>query len=223
MLVYAAAFFENFFHKIMQGLILIFEYEEMANIESFSNIIVNLIVICGGVIGILYCRQLRDKQMNATFSYLTQLQVRVNKLYNLYSNYGEEIMERYVPKNIRRQDVNAKSSFIDDIIQEFAENAAETLKFLRETGEQMPASREWPFYFSLLLDFLSDAEHLANIQFNKWASDEDIKQKQEYYKKHKENLNNIIQAIDKRQKYLTNKIFRKRFVLKNIIQNNNHM
>lgn len=214
-------FFRNFFHKIVQGLVLVFEYENMANIESFSNIIVNLIVICGGVIGILFCRQLRDKQMNATFSYLTQLQVRVNKLYNLYSSYGEQIMDRYVPISMRRQDVNARTPFIEDIIKEFAENAAETLKFLRETGEQMPASREWPSYFKLLLDFLSDAEHLSNVNFNKWASDGDIMQKEEYYNKHIENLNNIIQAIDKRQEYLTNRIFGKRFALRRNNTKNN--
>lgn len=212
------AFSSNFFHNIIQGFYLLLECDDMGNLESFSNIIVNLIVICGGVMGILYCKQLRDKQMNATFSYLTQLKVRVKKLYNLYSYYGKEIMDRYVPENKRRHDINAKTPFMDDIIKEFAENAAETLSFLRETGEQMPASREWPIYFDLLLDFLNDAEHLSNPQFNKWASDEDIMQKEDYYKKHKENLCNIIKVVDQRQKYLTNKIFSKKFSLKKLLK-----
>lgn len=201
-----------FFHIIQQGIDSMANFAGMSNIESFSNIIVNIVVIIGGVAGILYWKKLRDKQVNATFSYLTQLQVRIDKLYTIYTEYNTEIMERYIPQLKRRQDINAKTPFIDQIIIEFAESSAETLKFLRTTSEQMPASKEWPTYFRMLLEFLGDAEHLSIETFHKWASDEEIAEKRDKYNEaHKNNLKNIIEAIELQQIYLTQKIFKHEF------------
>ena len=80
--------------------------------------------------------------MNAAFSYLTQFQVRLKTLQTLFIEYENQIMERFIPETKRREDADAISSFINEIINEFSRNALETLKFLQESQEQMPASKD---------------------------------------------------------------------------------
>ena len=48
----------------------------------------------------------------------------------------------------------------NEIIDEFSRNALETLKFLQDSQEQMPASKDWIDKYELLIEFLLDAGHL---------------------------------------------------------------
>ena len=170
-----------------------------SNVETISNIVVNIVVVLGGILGLLYYRKLKEKQMNAAFSYLTQLQVRLKTLQTLYISYENQIMERFIPETKRREDADATSSFINEIIDEFSRNALETLKFLQDSQEQMPASKDWIDKYELLIEFLLDAGHLSMPTFYKWIDDDNKQSRTKYIQKHKKNLEELLNDIKAEQ------------------------
>lgn len=193
------AYFDEILNKInsLTGMISVNNF--WSDVETFSSIMVNIIVILGGILGLLYCKKLKEKQMNATFSYLTQLKVRLQILQTMYATHENEIMERFIPETKRREDACAKSSFINDIVDEFSRNALETLKFLQESQEQMPASKDWVDKYEILIEFLLDAEHLSMHTFYKWIEDDEKQERDSYLQKHKKNLNELLSDIKTEQ------------------------
>ena len=181
------------------------------NAETVSNIVVNAFVILGGVLGLLYYRKLKEKQMNAAFSYLAQLQVRLKTLQTLYISYEDQIMERFIPETKRRVDADSVSSFINEIIDEFSRTALETLKFLQESQEQMPASKEWTDKYEILIEFLLDAEHLSIQTFYKWIDDDKNQLREKYLQKHKKNLAELLSDIKREQEKNIEKMFQSKF------------
>lgn len=193
-------YFYKFFHTLAS-------YDDIQNIESYTNIIENLIIFVGGIMGIIFWRRLRNKQENAIFSYLTQLQVRIKTLYEIFEQYHTSIMERFLPQTSRRTDITSQTTFIDGIIRSFVTEADETLKFLEKTDDQMPASKNWPQLFNCLIEFLLDAKYLSMDTFYKWPQGNYEQLKDNYYNKHIENLKSILAAIDENQKKIIKHIF----------------
>lgn len=180
-------------------------YNGMDNIESFTNSVANTVVVIVGISGIFYCKKLKEKQMNATFSYLAQLQVRVKSLYDLFDIYQDNIMERlYLPRE-RKEDLTDLTPFIEDLIEQFSSLADETISFLRQTDEQMPACREWPELYSRLIVFLNDMRQISNKNYHKWYKPSG--ETEQYKKIHVNNMKLILDAIEERQKEITKKIF----------------
>lgn len=210
MLIYDA-YFEEIINKINSLIDMIAMNNFWGNAETISNIIVNIVVTLGGILGLLYYRKLKEKQMNAAFSYLTQFQVRLKTLQTLFIEYENQIMERFIPETKRREDADAISSFINEIINEFSRNALETLKFLQESQEQMPASKDWINKYEILIEFLLDAEHLSMPTFYKWIDDDENQLRDRYVKKHKKNLAELLNDIKKEQQKNIKKIFQSKF------------
>lgn len=192
-------YFEEIINKINSLMNMVSVNNFWSNVETISNIVVNIVVVLGGILGLLYYRKLKEKQMNAAFSYLTQLQVRLKTLQTLYISYENQIMERFIPETKRREDADATSSFINEIIDEFSRNALETLKFLQDSQEQMPASKDWIDKYELLIEFLLDAGHLSMPTFYKWIDDDNKQSRTKYIQKHKKNLEELLNDIKAEQ------------------------
>ena len=204
-------YFEEVINKINNLNDMIAVNNFWTNAETVSNIVVNAFVILGGVLGLLYYRKLKEKQMNAAFSYLAQLQVRLKTLQTLYISYEDQIMERFIPETKRRVDADSVSSFINEIIDEFSRTALETLKFLQESQEQMPASKEWTDKYEILIEFLLDAEHLSIQTFYKWIDDDKNQLREKYLQKHKKNLAELLSDIKREQEKNIEKMFQSKF------------
>lgn len=200
-------YFEEIIHKIDNITEIIEPSTFWGTFETISNICVNVVVVVGGVLGLLYYSKLREKQANAVFSYLTQLQVRIKILYVLYTTYKNQIMERFIPETKRRSEPDSTSSFIDKVITEFAQYASETLDFLKESQEQMPASEDWSNKYEILIEFLLDAEHLSIKTFYKWINDDAGKQREDYVTTHTKNLEKILHDIKTEQGKNIKKMF----------------
>ena len=210
MLIYDA-YFEEIINKINSLVDMVAVNNFWSDVETISNICVNIIVILGGLLGLLYYRKLKEKQMNAAFSYLTQLQVRLKTLQTLYISYEDQLMERFIPETKRREDADAISSFINEIVDEFSTNALETLKFLQESQEQMPASKDWIEKYEKLIEFLLDAEHLSMHTFYKWIDDDDKQLRGKYLQKHKKNLDDMLSDIKTEQEKNIERMFHTNF------------
>lgn len=195
-----------FFHIILYVIHKIGDYNGMDNIESFTSSVANIIVVIAGIFGIFYCSKLKERQMNATFSYLAQLQVRVKSLYDLFEIYQDSFTERlYIPKERRSEDINNFTSFKGDLIEQFSSLADETLNFLKQTDEQMPACREWPELYTRLIAFLNDMRQISNKNYHKWLKPSE--ETEQYKKIHANNMKLILDAIEERQNEITKKIF----------------
>ncbi len=182
------------------------------NVESFSNIITNIIVIIGGVFGILYLQKLREKQIDATFSYLARLKIRLQYILDIMIKYKLQILDRFIISNKRRNSIAnvATSSFV---LEQLALRSKETIQFLMDSDDQVPASENWLEYCDILLEFLEDCEKLLEKDYYKWVPDKDTdteKLQEEYYEKHKTNIELMLNSIRNNQKEIQEKLFKKR-------------
>lgn len=173
--------------------------EILTNSNTIVNIFVNIFVMVGGILGFNYVRQLREKQKNSAFNYLTRLNVRIRNLYALLSTYKNDILNYILPKEDRRELTPEKSIIIPKVINSLAQNAKEILIFLKNEEDQMPAQKGWVKSFNDFVDFLICLEQIEStpssvLKFN--------------FQHNLNNIHDIIEMIESRQTYLEDEIFK---------------
>ena len=177
---------------------------------AVCQLIMVLIGIIGGVMALNYLSKLRQKQKDATFNYLTKLNVRVEYFYQMLLQYKETIMDCYVPVTCRREAAGAEIAMLENMKKRYVKNAEETLLFLKNENEQMPAKKGWTEHFNLFLKFLIDCEQMSETTYFKWRGTEENLQeiKENYYLEHLKNMEAILKMIQERQEELEDEIFR---------------
>lgn len=181
----------------------------IADILATTDIIVNIIVIIGGILGFNYIRKLREKQVDSTFSYLMRLNVRLKYFYEVLDTYKEEIMDCFVPENCRREISANRIHLVANVIKHLSESAQETLEFLMNENNQMPAQEGWTDHLNLFIEFLIDCEQLNQTVYFKWSDENNLDaQKEKYYTDNLKNIEELIEMVKGRQTKLENKIFK---------------
>lgn len=180
------------------------------SIDAIINIAIGIISIIGGLLGIFLLKTLREKNLNATLGYFSRLKVHIHLLKSTFDNYHTEILYRFIPENSRVDSDHTKSSFISDIICNFSNEASDTLTFLKNEDNQMPADNNWMAKYDILLDFLEDMKQIKQCKFYKFDMSDDFDEiADEYYKKHSENLSNMLKSIENHQNKIQNKLYKK--------------
>ncbi len=174
-------------------------------LEIIVKIIVGIVAIIGGVIAIMYFRKMREKRLNASFCYLSRLKVRINYLYNTFSDNSEDIIYRFIPEAERRLPDTAKSLFINNIIKTFSNNANETLNFLKQQDDQMPSKRGWTKWFDVFIDFLEDCQNIGDEKYFKW-NNLDKNKMNEYITLNLKNMKKMLDSIIEYQIEVESKI-----------------
>lgn len=175
--------------------------------DSAVGIVVNVLVIIGGIVGFSYIKKLREKQKDSTFSYLTKLSVRINCIYHIVINNRNDIAERFINISNRRIPCADKIKSTYNAIEILSQNASETLKFLMNEDNQIPAQKGWIKSLNLFVDFLIDCEQLKNPTFFKWMNgNENQSDIDKYIEKHIKCMDRLIKMIRKCQIDLENKI-----------------
>lgn len=183
----------------------------LMNVDTIVNIIVNIIVIIGGILGFSYIKNLREKQIDSTFSYLTKLNIRLNYFHELLIVYKDEIMDYFIPEDYRREISADRISLITEMIRCFSENAKETLKFLMYEDNQLPAQKGWINCFNNFIVFLIDCEQLNQNTYFKWTARDDLEeQKEKYYNNNLKNIEHLLEMVHVRQSELEDNIFENR-------------
>ena len=158
----------------------------------------------------IYIRKIKEKQIDATFSYLTRLNVRLKFFNDIFITYGEEIMDCFIPENYRREIVPDRISLVSERIKDLAENAKETLKFIRDENNQMPAQKGWVDKFNTFVEFLIDCEQLDQSIYYKWSiMDEYEEKKSQYYEENSKNIQELLRMVHERQIKLEEEMFKK--------------
>ena len=142
----------------------------LAVTDSAVGIVVNILVIIGGIVGFSYIKKLREKQKDSIFGYLTKLSVRINCIYQLVINNRDDITERFIDISNRRIPSANKIQSTYNAIEILSQNASEALKFLMNEDDQIPAQKGWTKCLSLFISFLIDCEQLKNPAFFKWTN-----------------------------------------------------
>lgn len=179
----------------------------LVNTDTFFNIIVNIIVILGGILGFKYIVKLREKQIDSAFSYLTRLNIRLEYFHEILAAYKDEVMDRFLPENHRREIAVNRVSLVANTIMHLSESAKETLKFFRDENDQMPAQEGWVDCLNQFIKFLIDIEQLDQDSYFKWIGS-DTQEKELYYNKNFQNIEALLEMVYNCQCDLEKNIFK---------------
>ena len=122
-------------------------------LESYCNIISDILVGVVAIIGVGCLKPLKDKTLSATFNFWSQLRVRLltikkwleqdcGLLDNLYSPESKININILTPEDTR--------------IMEFKKNVQSTLEFIENSNDQMPAYIGWSKDYSQMIAYLED-------------------------------------------------------------------
>lgn len=158
--------------------------------DTIVGIIVNTLVILGGVLGFSYIKKLREKQQDNIFGYLTKLNVRIDCIYQIVINNKDVIVEQLINTSNRRIPGANTVQSTHIIMENLSQNASETLKFLMSEENQFPAKKGWTKCLNMFISFLIDCEQLKNPSFFKWMNREDSQEDIDKY------MNNITKCME---------------------------
>lgn len=154
----------------------VLKYVTLTNVSEVSKVFLNITTGVCAIIGIGYLRKLREKRNLSVYSFWQQIRVRIGAIcswlesdYSLINNlYTPEI--RLVRESELTEDPNR--------IEEFKKLAIQTLEYIKQTPDQMPAYRGWTEDYTVIIEFLDDVIRydISNPDnFFKFIKDDDIK------------------------------------------------
>ena len=188
--------------------------EIVVTIKNASDIFVNAVVIVGGAMGISYIWRAREKQKEATFGYLTKLNIRLIELRKALVDFKAEIMDCFVPADYMREIPGDRIRLITDVRAHFSSEASETLQFIKKEDSQFPAQKGWSKEIEKLIGFLVDCERIQYKSFF-CVSGENSEQvdeaKEKYYEGILNNINKLIKMVGERQEKLEEELFENLF------------
>lgn len=173
-------------------------------ILNYVDIMLKILTGVVAIIGLRYIKPLKDKTLGATFTFWSQLKIRLIRikvrieadkgiLKNIYAKDNRDIVEELSP------DINRVKDLKKDI--------EDTIDFIRQTPDQMPAYQGWSKDYFKLLFMLEECVvyDICNNEkyFKRITSDED---RIDYRIEICTIIDNICEGIDKMQNELEKQI-----------------
>lgn len=177
-------------------------FENARKILDFS---LELTGIIATILGINYIRDIRQKQREATFSFLSKLRVRLDYLESILKTYKSEFLDslsRTTDDEIKDKNPFSQQKMCD--LEEWCEN---TLQFLRDEENQYPAAKGWSAHLCVLIDFLSVCKNISNKEYYYWDDGTNDEEKNAYYNYHVNNIREMTQMISDLQYKMENVLF----------------
>lgn len=174
---------------------------------DYTNIIIKIVTGGVAIIGLSYIRPLKEKTLSASFTFWSQLKVRLMRikvrleadngiLENMYAKVNRHSGEKLLP------DISRVKELKCDIV--------DTINFIKKTPDQMPAYQGWgKDYFKLQLmleecivyDICDSEKHFKKISDGKNVIDNQ--------KEMCDLISKICKGIDERQEELEKQIVKK--------------
>lgn len=177
-------------------------------VESVVNIIVAIIGGACAVKGICYIGALRKKRLSGTFSFWIQLRVRIEELHQaLLANHS--IINGLYSNDTRMQWEQSGAPTTDKAVERFYANAQETLYFIKNVSDQIPADDTWLKEYMKFVGFLIDI-----IQYDirdsdcnfKFHDGEKLEQRKQYVEDICETMSQLLKTIEKQQNLVASRI-----------------
>lgn len=184
------------------------DVSQSINWIEIVNCIFSFVTLIGGAWCFVLVRRLKEKQMDATFSFLTRLGFRIKLIYNALENYHLEILDTLCIPTSRNSSSDDNNSYTEKIVENFLINTKETLKLVLNSDDQVPVKEGWTQCYNLFVEFLDIYTRTEDNNYYLWANDCNT-QKDAFYKKHKENMKQMLDDIQAKQKELEKKLSKK--------------
>lgn len=175
-------------------------------VEKCVNIGVNVFTGVVAIIGIGYIKPLKDKTRAATFTFWSQLSIRLTVI-RKWIEHDNGILDNMYSSNAKMGwSILAPDT---DRIKQFKEIVQATLDYLEETSDQMPAYKGWSEDYTKLIEYLSDIiiyDIADNTGYFKFIAPVREDQREQYCSEICEIIVRICSGIENKQKEIEKKI-----------------
>ena len=165
----------------------------LTNANNLLKLILDVAAIICAVIGVSYIRNLHRKNLDATLSYLSQFRIRLQYIQYILEKNKFDIIAGLEQDG--RAPAASRLEAVTNMRRRLSDSSADTLKFLRDTGNQYPAGKGWSARLARLIELLSVCENISITGYFLWTNQEDEKSKEDYYGGHLDNLGYMIKMI----------------------------
>lgn len=179
-------------------------------LDSLSTVAGTFLSIVTGVgilFGMSYLKSLKEKKLAASFSFWSQIKLKIVRLQN-YLLWNKEIINNLYSTESRLYWEEKEVAL--EQLQEFKKLASEVLEYLDKTPDQMPAYKGWSNDMINFIDFLSKIVQYDICKSNDMFLNKEIVEKEErdsYYADICKTMKNLIDGIQEGQTDLENKLF----------------
>ena len=126
------------------------------NIDQILNPISSLFSLVVIVIGLSWIKPLKEKQCAASFTFWSQLHVRLVRIEQYLLSYENELCFLYMYSPTATSSITSTLSPDPENYIPLFDVAEETLKFLKKANDQMPPYAGWTSDYNQLLNYLTD-------------------------------------------------------------------
>lgn len=182
-------------------------------LDSFSSVAGIFLSIVTGVsmiFGMRYLKSLKEKKLAASFSFWSQIKLKIIRLHN-YLLWNKEIINNLYSSESRIRWEEKEVAMQQ--LQEFKELAVDILNYLDKTPDQMPAYIGWSKDMLEFIDFLSKIVQYDICNNNSMFIKDGIVEKAErdaYYAEICNTMQSLIDGIQIGQNKLEAKLFSKK-------------
>lgn len=179
--------------------------------ENIKTLVEAIVSIIGGVCaihGIRLIKSLREKKTAATFTFWTQLCVKLKMLASRLESEPSLVNNLY-SEEVRALWTNAGAPPTQETLTDFINVATGILEFIKNSADQIPAYRGWTDDYFAIVEFLDDislfdiADDSSRFKFTKG---ETIEQRDEYVSLKCKTLNRMIEKIQSEQKKIEKRL-----------------
>lgn len=183
----------NFFH-ILQT---VYGFE---TIKDCTQVFVNIVTGMSIIKGFNYLKSLKDKTNSATFTFWSQFRIRIHELKNWLEADETLINNLYDPKI--RATWEGELSQGEERVEKYKEKIKQTISYIENTPDQMPAYEGWTSDYNKIIVFLYDMIQydICNSEsYFKFVSAQTINDRKQYCKDICNTMTRMCEKIEQRQ------------------------
>lgn len=177
-------------------------------LEAYTSISSNFLMGVLGILGLSFIKPLKDKTFSATFTFWSQLRVRLKNISD-WLEQDKDLLNNMYNSNIRKTWSTLTPEI--DRIESFKEIVEETLQYIQQAADQMPAfvgwSKEYNETIKNLQEFILFDICEPNKYF-KYNKPETIEQRNQYISSICSSIDLLCNEIEEKQNKLEKKILK---------------
>lgn len=177
------------------------------SLSTITGILLSIITGVSMILGMRYLKSLKEKKLSASFSFWSQMKLKIIRLRN-YMLWNKEIINNFY--NTKSRLGWEEKEVAMEQLQEFKKLAIEILEYLDKTPDQMPAYKGWSKDMIDFVDFLSKLVQYDICKSDEMFFSDNIVKKEErdaYYADVCKIMESLIEGIQAGQAELENELF----------------
>lgn len=174
------------------------------------NCIISVCTLFTGAWCFVRIKKLKEKRLDAMFSFLTRLSIRLKLLISSLEKYSTDIQNALCYESTQSGEEEDDNSYSSNIVLSFLATCQETLTFLMNSDNQVPIQIGWIKKYKKLIEFLDVYVKTEDENFFMWLTDESSK-KEKFFDEHLKNMKSMLKEIEAQQTKLEEEICKEHF------------